>query len=206
MPLKIIWEKNTAQIGMTGKSYSHQIKNLTLKPVRTGPHWAQRIHHGIRTIQPHFQTNLVFSWNGNQVVVQFESRFVRVTVHAGGIREQVKLKRGIFTTSLRHTPQNLSRQNNRRLPAKLNHFLDRVGIPRAQVFNYNISVLAGILSHRFEALRRSLVLVPVQRALFPQIEVTDQEYSDIDHHLGESIQAGTWFLIDQVPVNVCPRI
>src|SRR5580658_6553814 len=106
------------------------------------------------------------------MVVEFEARLVRVAVHTSCVGEQVKLQFRVVVTALSDRPQDFARKNDRRFAPEFNYFLNSVWIPSTQVLDDNISFLAGTLSHRREALRRRLILMPVERALFPQIEVT----------------------------------
>jgi len=76
----------------------------------------------------------------------------------------------------------------------------------AQVLGHNISALAGILGHRFEVLRRRLILMPIERAFFPQIEVTHQKYGDVYHNFQEAVHADTGGHSYKVPVNIRPGI
>ena len=113
------------------------------------------------------------------MVAEFEARLMRESVHASGIREQIKLQFRMITAVLGYGPQDFAGHHDGRLTAEFNHFLDGVRIPRTQLLGHNTSALAGILGHRFQALRRRLILMPVQRAFFPQIEVTHQKYGDV---------------------------
>src|SRR5580704_5073625 len=112
------------------------------------------------------------------MVIQFKPGLVGISVNASSICNEVKLQFRMIATAFRHGAQNLARENECRFAAEFNHFLDGVWIPRAQMLGHNTSALAGILSHRYEALRRRLILMPVQRALFPKIEGADQKYGD----------------------------
>jgi len=109
-------------------------------------------------------------------------------------------------TSLGYGPQDFSRQNDGRLAPEFDHFLNGVWVPGTQVLDDNTSILAGILGHRFESLRRRLILMPVERAFFPQIEVPDQENRDVDHHLCKAVQTDTRRQFYQIAVDVSPRI
>ena len=142
----------------------------------------------------------------NEMVIQFEARLMRKSVNACGIGDQVKLQIRMVATAFGHGPQYLPRQNDGRFAAEFNHFLDGVWIPRTQVLDDNISALAGILGHRFESLRRRLVLMPVERAFFPQIEVPDQKDGDVYHHFREAVHPDARRHLDQVAVDVRPWI
>src|SRR6267142_533470 len=133
------------------------------------------------------QPNLLFPANRSQVVVQFEAGLDREAVNAGGVRKQVKLK--CVTTFLCRRAQKPVRQNNGRLAAKFDHVLDGFGIPRAQMLDDSISVLVCVVRHLF-SLTRSL-LVPVQRALFPEIEITNQQDGEVYHHFDKAIPSKT---------------
>src|ERR1700676_2718312 len=138
------------------------------------------------------------------MVIQFEARLVREAVDASGIGKQVKLEFRVVATALGHRPQDFAGKYEGGLAAEFNHFFDAVWIPRAQVLGHNTSALARILGHRFETLRRRLILMPVERAFFPQIEETPQKYGNVYHHFKKAIQADTRRHSYQVPVNVGP--
>ena len=59
------------------------------------------------------------------------------------------------------------------LAAKFDHFFDGFGVPGTQMLDQSISVLIDVLRHSFSFTRFEL-LVPVQRALFPEIDIPDQ--------------------------------
>ena len=77
MAFPVIGKQNAPQIGMPVEANPKQIENLAFQPVRARPHRHQRIHHRIAARKPHFQPHFFAPWNGNQVIVQFESRLVR---------------------------------------------------------------------------------------------------------------------------------
>src|SRR5262249_49658213 len=76
--------------------------------------------------------------------------------------------------------------------AALFHYLCNVtGIPAAKLFDYNISVCIGELRHVTEILKGPepasfLGLMPVECALFPEIDISDQQNSYVEHHLHEA--------------------
>ena len=206
MSFPVVWQQDAPQVGMPREAYAEKVKNLAFQPICPRPDGNQRIHNCVRTGQANLETDFVAAGNRNQVVVQFETRLAGIAVNAGGIGNQVKLQLRVIATALGHGTQDFARQNERGLAAKFNHFLDRVWIPRTQVLGHNTSALAGILSHRFEALRRRLILVPVQRAFFPKIEVTHQKYGDVYHHFQEAVHAYARRHVNKVPIDVGPRI
>src|SRR6476646_11383380 len=131
---------------------------------------------------------------------------MREAVHASRVGEQVKLQIRVVAASLCHGAKGFAWKNQCGFAAEFNDFLDGVRIPGAQVLNHNISFLTDILGHRFETLRRMLILMPVERAFLPQIEVADQQDGDVDHHLHEPVHADTRRYFYKVTVNVGPWI
>jgi hypothetical protein len=123
------------------------------------------------------------------VILQLVARFHRETVKAGGVGKQVELQAVVVATALSDASQVLSGDNDCRLAAEFDHFLDRVRAPRAQPRDYNISILTVAFRHwlRNPALRR--LVMPVERAFFPQIDVSDQEDGDVDEHLHEAVDS-----------------
>ena len=106
------------------------------------------------------------------MVVQFESRLVRITIDAGRVCQQVVLKGLLLAAAFSSGSKQLGRHNDRGFASEFYDFSDRLRVPRTQLLGYNISVLAGSFRHDFESRKRRLFM-PVQRALFPEIEVTN---------------------------------
>src|SRR5260370_243040 len=129
-------------------------------------------------------------WEGNEVIVQFESWLSRITVHAGGIGKKVVMQVGVPAAVFCRGSEEFARHDDRDLAAEFNHFRDRFRVPRTQAFGYNISVFTGRLRHDFESQMRRL-LMPVQRALFPEIQITDQQDGYVEHHLPEAVPPQT---------------
>jgi len=78
-----------------------------------------------------------------------------------------------MTTVFRGGSKKFARNDNRWYRTEFDHFRNGFRIPRTQVFGYNISFLARRLRHDFESRMRRLFM-PVQRAFFPEIEISDQ--------------------------------
>ena len=125
------------------------------------------------------------------MIVQFVAGFQWEAVNASGVAQQVKLQGAIIATTLGDAAQIFSGDDNSCFTAELDDFLDGVGAPRAKASDYNISRLTTAFRHRFRnpALRR--LVMPVERAFFPQIDVSDQEDGDIDEHLHEAVDSKT---------------
>src|SRR5215475_1236819 len=79
--------------------------------------------------------------------------------------------------------------NDGRLAVKFDDLFNRFWIPRAQMLDDSITVLFFVFRHSIQFTRR--LLMPVARALFPEIEVTDQQDGDVNHHLDKAIPAKT---------------
>src|SRR5882672_1421768 len=80
------------------------------------------------------------------------------------------------------------RDHDGRFAVKFDHLFDGFWVPGAQMLDHSISVLIDVLRHSF-SLTRSGLLVPVQRALFPEIEVTDQQDGNVYHHFDKAVQS-----------------
>src|SRR5207249_557964 len=50
------------------------------------------------------------------------------------------------------------------------------------------------------------LFVPVERTLFPEIDIPDQQDGDINQHLEESIPAHADGLLDHIAIDVRPRV
>src|SRR6202012_1707159 len=48
--------------------------------------------------------------------------------------------------------------------------------------------------------------MPVERAFFPQIDVTDQQDGDVDEHLYVAVNAKSMRYLEHIAVNVGPRV
>ncbi len=177
---------------MTGEPNAEEVVNFAFQPVRAGPDRHQGIDHRILPGQTHTQAQFRALWNGNQMVIQFKARLVRVAIKAGRIGEKIALQ--LVATALGSGPEQLARHDDRRFAAILDYFRNAIRVPRPQVFCRkqvsadDTSVLVGILRQFFLIPKRRLVM-PVQRALFPKIKVTDQQDADIHHHLCEAVPA-----------------
>ena len=175
---------------MAQKTNAEEIINFPLQPIGARPDRNQRIHNRIVTAEPHAQPHFFTSRDGNQVIVQFESRLSRGAVHASGVGQEVVLQLGIPAAAFCRGSEEFSRHHDRGFAPKFNPFHDRFRVPRTQAFGYNIRVLAGRLRHDFESHMRRL-FVPVQRAFFPEIQITDQQDGDVHHHFCKPIPPQT---------------
>jgi len=142
------------------------------------------------------EADLLLLGDGSEVIVQLEARFNREAVHAGCVGQQVKLQ-GVATFPRRRAQETMG-NNDRGFAAGFDNVFDRFRIPRAQMLDDSISVLVYVLRHSFSFTRYRL-FVPVQRALFPEIEVTNQQDGDVYHHFDKTIQS-------QLAKHVGPRI
>ena len=188
MAFPIVGKQNAPQIWMPCKLNPEQYENFGLQPIRDGAYGIQRIHDRIVAGQTDPDTDFLSQrWKrGDSSIV---AGLHRETVNAGGIGQQVKLKPCSSrqrSATLRNTS---SGDHDGGLTAEFNYFLDRVGAPCAQASDYNISGLTTALRHRFRnpALRR--LGMPVERAFFPQIDVSDQEDGDVNEHLHEAVDS-----------------
>src|SRR5208337_3778689 len=91
--------------------------------------------------------------NGNQMVVQLEARLDGVAVHAGGVAQQIEQQSRVLFTFLSRGAQQLLRDDDGRLPAKLDHLRYRLRVPGAKVFDYNLSACVGELRHLNKVLK-----------------------------------------------------
>jgi len=147
---------------MAREANAEKIKNLALEPVCTWPDRDQRVHDSVRSSQANFQANFVAPGNRNEVVIQFEPRFVRESVDASGICQQVKLQIRVVTTALGHGSQDFARENEGGLAPKFNHLFDCVGIPDTQVLDDKLRAIRSYRSqceavpfdHAFRGLAR----------------------------------------------------
>src|ERR1700691_666587 len=48
--------------------------------------------------------------------------------------------------------------------------------------------------------------MPVERAFFPQIDITDQQDRDVDEHLYVAVNAKGMRYLEHIAVNVSPRV
>jgi len=164
---------------------AHQIENFALKPASAKPNRNERVNVRLSAGNAGAQANLGLLGNRSEVIVQFEPRFNGEAINAGGVGEKVELQ-GV-ATFLCGGAQQAVRDHNCCLTVKLDHFFHGFCIPGTQMFDDNISALIGIVRHSF-SLTRSSLFVPVQRALFPEIEVTDKQNRDVYHHFHEAVQ------------------
>ena len=90
----------------------------------------------------------------------------------------------------RRCPEEFAWHDDRSLSSVFTDFRDRFRVPRTQALSDNISVFTGRLRHDLESHLRRLFM-PVQRALFPKIQITDQQDGDVEHHLPEAVPPQT---------------
>src|SRR5439155_3250821 len=136
--------------------------------IRAWPDGNQRIDHWIVSAKPHAQPHFFTPRNGNQVILQFESRFRGEAVHAGSVSQEVVLQLGVLAATFRSSSQEFARHDDRGLSSVFTDFRDRFRVPRTQALSDNISDFTGRLRHDLESYLRRLFM-PVQRALFPEI-------------------------------------
>jgi len=172
---------------MARKTYAEKVEYFPLEPVGSWPNGHKRINDRVLAAQSHLQAHPVASGDGHQVVVQLESRLNRVTVQAGSVAQQVELQLGIGVAALRHGPKQILRHYNRGFAPEFNDFRNGLWAPRAQALDNNTSFLAGRLRHNAIPQALLLLFMPVQRALFPKIEITDQENGDVHHHFYKAV-------------------
>ena len=172
---------------MAVEANPEQVEDFALQPICARPNGCERIHDGICAAHFHLQTDSIATWDGHQVIIQLESRLNGVTVHASSVRQQVELQVGVCAATLCRVPKQVSWHYDRRFAPGFNHFHNGRWGPRTQVFDNNISLLAGRLCHNFQSHER--LFVPVQRALFPEIEITDQKNGNVNHHFDKAVPA-----------------
>src|SRR5882757_4936290 len=105
------------------------------------------------------------------------------------------------STVFRGRAKQFSRNHNRRFAMKFNDFRNAIRVPDAKLFGYNTSVLTATLCHDLSDLRRWL-FVPVQRALFPKIEIADQQNCNVHHHFVKAVAA----MFTKLPIYKCPGV
>jgi len=135
---------------MSMESNSHQIKNFALQPTRSRPNRNHRIDHRVVAGQARAQSDFCFLGDGNQVVVQFESRLGGKTVHRRGIGKKIELQR--VAAVFRGGTEQFARHHQCCFTTKLDDFRNRLRVPSAKPFGYNISVLT--LCHDLSDLAR----------------------------------------------------
>ena len=174
---------------MSSELNPKQIENLALQPICTRPNGNHGIDDGIIAVETDPDADLLAQRDGNQVILQLVARFHRETVEARSVGEEVELQAVFVATTFGDVSQILPSDDDRRLTAEFDYFLDGVGAPRAQPGDYNISILTVAFGHwlRNPALRR--LVMPVERAFFPQIDVSDQEDGDVNEHLHEAVDS-----------------
>ena len=191
---------------MASKTYAKKVENFALEPVGARPDGNKAIHDRVGASQADLQADSVATGDGNEVIIQLETGLVRETINASCIGEEIELKAGGVPTPLGDGAKDLAREDDTSFAPKFNDFLNGIGIPRSEVSGHDTSTLSSIFSHGIAALRSRLILMPVERAFFPQVKIADQEYGDVDHHFREAIQANTRRHFYQVTINVSPGI
>ncbi len=164
MAFPVLREENAAQIRMSRETDAEKIENFALQPIGARPYRNKRIHDGIVSRQADAKPDSVAPGDGDQVIIQFEARLDGKTVDAGGIGKEVKLKGGVLAASLGGAAQQFARHDDGCFAAKLNDLGDGFWIPRAQMFDHNISALVGAVRHsvqRNSRKRRRGLLMPV---------------------------------------------
>ena len=137
---------------MSVKANSHEIENFAFQPARAGPNGNHRINDRVGAGYARAQSDFCFLGNGNQVVIQFEARLNRKTIHRRRIGKQIKLQR--IAAVFGRGQKQFARHYQRRFAMKFDDFRNRVRIPGAKSFGYNISVLTATLCHDLSDLAR----------------------------------------------------
>src|ERR1700729_1920773 len=145
----VVGKQNAPQIRMPGELNAEHVENLALQPVRALPNRKEGIDDRIAASEFHANGQLLFKRDGNQLVVQFKTRFERIAVEAGSVGEEVELQLFNVATLLGNAPQHLAGHDDRRIAPVFNHFLDRVCAPQAELRDYRISSLTTTVRHRF---------------------------------------------------------
>jgi hypothetical protein len=174
---------------MPFKLNAKQIKDFSLQPVCTRPHRHKRIDHRMLRADVGSQGDASATRDGNQLVVQFEARFNRKAINTGRIAQQIEVQTRSFLAMLGCRAKELARHDDGGLALELDDLRNRLLVPFAELIDYIISICIGKLRHVTEILKgRALLLrfMPVKRSLFPEIDVTNQENGNIDHHLYEA--------------------
>src|SRR5437016_13575606 len=153
---------------MARKTNAKQVKNFALQPIRSRPYCNQRIDNRIVAAKPHPPPHFLSPRDGNEVIVQFESRLRGTAVHAGSVSQEVVLQLGVLAAMFRRCPEEFAWHDDGGLSSVFTDFRDRFRVPRTQALSDNLSVFTGRLRHDLESHLRRLFM-PVQRALFPEI-------------------------------------
>src|SRR5215470_15057269 len=181
---------------MAVKLNAHQVKNFAFEPTRAEPNGDKRVNASVIARNVTAEADLFLFGNRGQVILQFKTGLDGVSVDARNVREEVELQR--VTTLLRSCAHKAMRDNNGRLAVEFDDFFDYSWIPRAQMLDDSLSVLVCVIRHSF-LFTRCRLFVPVERALFPEIEISDQQDGNVDHHLEKAIPAET-------AKNISPRV
>lgn len=187
MTLPLIRHEQAAQVGMTNKVHPHEVKKFAFEPASAGPNWDYRFDVRIVPGDAGAEADFLAFRNGCQVVLKLEAGLNRKTVYASDVRKKIKLQ-GV-TTLLGGGAQKAMGNNNSGLTAEFDYVLDRSRIPRPQMLDDSTSALVCV-RHSFSFTRYRL-FVPVQRALFPEIEVTNQQDGDVNHHFQKAVPSQT---------------
>jgi len=175
---------------MAFKPHSEKVENFAFHPVRAGPDRFERIGDRIRAADAGAQADPGLTRDRQQLIVQFEARLVGVAVDAGGVAQLIEIELGIFLALFRDGPQKLVRHDQRGFAAMFNDLGDSFGVPRTKTLDDSSSACIGEFRHVNEIPEGQLALlprlIPVECALLQQIDVTNQQDGDIDHHLYEA--------------------
>src|SRR5438045_9607332 len=85
MPIPVVRHEQAAQVRMAEKAHAKKIKDLALEKISAAPHAGHRFHAGISTRQQHFQPHPLFAAVRKQVIDDFETRFLRITVNTRNV-------------------------------------------------------------------------------------------------------------------------
>src|ERR1700737_2394799 len=191
---------------MTLEANPEEVEDFPLQPISAGPDGDERIHNRVAGGEAHLQTQAGAPGNRNKLIGGLKARLERIAVEAGGVAQQIKLEFLVSATALGNVAQYVARNDDGSLAAKLDHFTDRVGIPSTQSLDHNISNLVAVVRHSSRILQLRRLFMPVERALFPEINVPNQEDGNVHEHLCEAIAPHLYRMPDHVPINVSPGI
>jgi len=80
-------------------------------------------------MQAHLEAQPVAAGDGDKFVIEFKARFVRKTIDAGSIREEIEIELTVLATSLGKGAQRFPGNNNGSFAAVLKDFRHSLGIP-----------------------------------------------------------------------------
>lgn len=132
---------------MARKTYAKEVEDFAFEPIGARPNGHKAVDDGVGAGQANLEADAVATGDGNEMVVQLKAGLVGKTIDAGRIGEQVETEVGAIATAFCHRTEDLSGKDQSGLAAKLNYFVNRVGIPCAKVLGHDTTSLRSILSH-----------------------------------------------------------